>query len=154
MTDTPTRNQFRCITPKRVRYHEVDLQNIVFNANYLMYADVAITEYFRALRVANGLGGDGAFNFFAPDHDMMVRHATIDYRASAKADDMLDLATRITRFGTSSLTSQCAIFRGDALLTVVTITYVHFALATDRPALVPQGFRDMVAAFEVTAPDS
>ena len=49
MTDAPTRAQFRSIAPKRMHYHEVDMQNIVFNANYLMYADVGITEYFRAL---------------------------------------------------------------------------------------------------------
>lgn len=34
----------------RVRYSEVDSQGIVFNANYLNYLDVAITEYFRSKR--------------------------------------------------------------------------------------------------------
>ena len=36
----------------RVRYAEVDSQGIVFNANYLNYLDVAITEYFRAQGIA------------------------------------------------------------------------------------------------------
>ena len=31
----------------RVRYHECDPQGIVFNANYLAYADIAITELYR-----------------------------------------------------------------------------------------------------------
>jgi acyl-CoA thioester hydrolase len=153
MTDAPTRAMFRSIAPKRVHYHEVDLQNIVFNANYLMFADVGITEYFRALRIAGGMPETGGFNLFGPDHDMMVRHASVDFRASALADDMIDLAVRIVRFGNSSMTSQCAIFRGDELLNIVTITYVHLSMADRRPAPMPQFFRDIVAAFEVVAPE-
>ena len=116
MSDAPIRAHYRSIAPKRVHYHEVDMQNIVFNANYLMYADV-------------------------------------DFRGSAVADDIIDLAVRIKRFGSSSLTSECAIFRGDELLTVVTISYVHFAVATRRPAPLQQLFKDMVAAFEPVRPD-
>ena len=153
MTDAPTRAQFRSIAPKRVHYHEVDMQNIVFNANYLMYADVGITEYFRALNVASGKPESAGFNLFGPDHDMMVRHAEVDFRGSAVADDLIDLAVRIKRFGTSSLTSECAIFRGNELLTVVTISYVHFATANTRPAPVPTWFKDMVATFEIVRPE-
>lgn len=153
MTDAPSRAMFRSIAPKRVHYHEVDMQNIVFNANYLMFADVGITEYFRALRIAGGLPETGGFNLFGPDHDMMVRHAEVDFRASAVADDMIDLAVRMVRFGNSSMTSQCAMFRGEELLNVVTISYVHFAVETRRPAPIPQFFRDMVMAFEVVRPE-
>lgn len=153
MSDAPTRAMFRSIAPKRVHYHEVDLQNVVFNANYLMFADIGITEYFRLLRRESGLDESGGFNLFGPDHDMMVRHAAVDFRASAQADDMIDLAVRIVRIGSSSLTSQCAIFRGDTLLTVVTISYVHLAMDGRRPAPVPQFFRDMVAKFEIIVPE-
>lgn len=153
MTDAPIRAHYRSIAPKRVHYHEVDMQNIVFNANYLMYADVGITEYFRALSLASGKPESTGFNLFGPDHDMMVRHAAVDFRASAVADDMIDLAVRIKRFGSSSLTSECGIFRGEELLAVVTISYVHFAIATRRPAPVPQWFKDMVAAFEPVRPE-
>ena len=31
----------------RVRYHECDLQGVVFNANYLAYFDIALTEFMR-----------------------------------------------------------------------------------------------------------
>ena len=153
MTDAPTRAMFRSIAPKRVHYHEVDMQNIVFNANYLRFADIGVTEYFRQLRIANGLAEGGGFNLFGPDHDMMVRHAAVDFRASAVADDMIDLAVRMVRIGSSSLTSQCAMFRGEDVLTVVTISYVHVAMDSRRPAPVPQFFRDMVAGFEVVRPE-
>lgn len=153
MTETPTRAMFRSIAPKRVRYHEVDLQNIVFNANYLVFADIGITEYFRQLRLASGMGEGGGFNLFGPDNDMMVRHASVDFRGSAVADDMIDLAVRIARIGNSSLTSQCAIFREDTLLTIVMISYVHLEFASRTPLPVPQFFRDIVADFEVVKPE-
>jgi acyl-CoA thioester hydrolase len=48
MTAAPSRDAFRFFHPLRVRWAEVDPQSIVFNGHYLTYADVAITEYFRA----------------------------------------------------------------------------------------------------------
>mgnify|MGYP000060618870 CR=1 FL=1 len=41
------RQDFRSFTRIEVRWAEVDAQKIVFNAHYLMYADVAITKTFR-----------------------------------------------------------------------------------------------------------
>jgi acyl-CoA thioester hydrolase len=34
---------------KRVRWAEVDPQQVVFNPNYLTYADIGITEYLRTI---------------------------------------------------------------------------------------------------------
>jgi acyl-CoA thioester hydrolase len=44
-----SRERFWFFYPLRVRYAEVDCHGVVFNANYLMYFDSTITEYFRAL---------------------------------------------------------------------------------------------------------
>ena len=49
MSNPPSRDAFSFFHPLRVRWAEVDPQSIVFNGHYLTYADVAITEYFRAL---------------------------------------------------------------------------------------------------------
>lgn len=43
------RDEFRFFHRLRVRWAEVDMQKIVFNAHYLMYFDTAITDYWRAL---------------------------------------------------------------------------------------------------------
>ena len=45
------RQDFRSFTRIEVRWAEVDAQKIVFNAHYLMYADVAITHYWRQLAI-------------------------------------------------------------------------------------------------------
>jgi len=43
------REDFAFFYPLRVRWSEVDLQGIVFNPHYLAYADLAISEYMRAV---------------------------------------------------------------------------------------------------------
>ena len=76
MTKTPTetmteiknpmnekRADFRFFHRLRVRWAEVDMQKIVFNAHYLMYFDTAIADYWRALALPYEeampmLGGD------------------------------------------------------------------------------------------------
>ncbi len=45
----PERRDFRCLDPLRVRWAEVDLQQIVFNGHYLMYFDTAVAAYWRRL---------------------------------------------------------------------------------------------------------
>ena len=44
-----TREDFRFFHRLRVRWAEVDMQKIVFNAHYLMYFDTAIGDYWRVL---------------------------------------------------------------------------------------------------------
>jgi hypothetical protein len=43
------KTDFRFFHRLRVRWAEVDMQKIVFNAHYLMYFDTAIADYWRAL---------------------------------------------------------------------------------------------------------
>ena len=150
------REGFRLITPLRVRYAECDLQGIVFNANYLAFADVGLTEYLRAL-MAEVTGSDkrdamlGFIGHFGGDN--WVRHADVDFRAPGKADDLLDIAVRITRFGKTSYTALCHILREDELLNAITLTYVWFDPETEQVAPVSQKFIDAVTAFEIIKPE-
>src|SRR5690606_13712184 len=119
MSSTPTRDLFSFSHDLRVRWAEVDPQGIVFNGNYLTYADVGITEYFRALRMAypDALTADGC--------DFYAVRTTLEYRAPAHFDQLLEIAIRIARLGRSSLTFQMGIFDKDQLLTIGEIVYVH-----------------------------
>ena len=147
------RESFRLITPLRVRYAEADMQGIVFNANYLALADVGVTEYFRALTyAASGQEVSGEFlAMFGGDN--WVRHADVDFRSPAKADDMLDICIRIVRFGRTSYRTLCHVVRGDTLLTVINLTYVWFDPASGKVAPVDQRFIDAVAQFEMIRPE-
>ena len=51
MSTLPELSQFTYFHTLRVRWAEVDPQSIVFNGHYMTYADVAITEYWRAINL-------------------------------------------------------------------------------------------------------
>lgn len=132
---------FRCRHRLTVRWAEVDAQKIVFNAHYLMYADVAVTDYWKQMAMPYAqswatLGGE-----------LFVKKATVTYHASAQMGDVLDVGIRCVKQGNTSLQFEAGIFRGQQLLNTVELVYV-FADATQTPQPVPQLLRDMLTAFE------
>ncbi|MEH6758097.1 MAG: thioesterase family protein [Parasphingorhabdus sp.] len=147
------RTGFRLITPVRVRYSEADMQGIVFNANYLALADVGVTEYFRALVGATGNEDSlGKFNeLFGGDN--WVRHADVEFLAPAKADDLIDVCIRISRFGRTSYSALVHIVREDELLNVMRLTYVWFDSATKQVAPLAKSFVAAVTEFEMIEPE-
>ena len=139
------RQNFRCMHRLRVRWAEVDMQKIVFNAHYLMYIDTAMSEYWRALALPyeasmHILGGE-----------MYVKKATVEYHASAKLDDTLDVGMRCARIGNSSCLFEAAIFCGDRLLVTGKLVYVFADPATQTSTPVPAALRAMLEGFEAGA---
>ena len=93
----------------RVRYHECDLQGVVFNANYFAYFDIALTEFMRAAFGSyQGLRERGL--------DVFVVEAGARFRAPARFDEELDIAFVPRRLGGSSMTSSVDIARGASRL--------------------------------------
>lgn len=95
----------------RVRYNECDPQGIVFNANFLTFCDVALTEFMRAtIGSYEQMVKDGA--------DLVVIEATLRFHASAKPDELLELAFVPERLGETSMRSRVEIERdGQRLVT-------------------------------------
>ena len=140
------RSDFRFFHRLRVRWAEVDMQRIVFNAHYLMYFDTAVTEYWRALALPYeesmaSLGGE-----------LYVRKATIDFHASARMDDVLDVGVKCRRVGTSSLLFQGGLFRSGQLLVACELVYVFADPATQSARPVPAALRELLAAYEAGQP--
>ena len=139
------RDDFRFFHPLRVRWAEVDMQKIVFNAHYLMYLDVAIADYWRALALPYEesmaqLGGD-----------LYVKKAALEYHGSAHFDDRLDVALKCARIGNSSLSFVGAIFRGAECLIGAELVYVFADPATQTSRPVPAALRGLVERFEAGA---
>jgi acyl-CoA thioester hydrolase len=63
----------------RVRYHECDPQGVVFNANYLTYFDLTMTELWREL------GGYDAM--VAAGIDMVVAEVRVLYTSPLRFDE-------------------------------------------------------------------
>ena len=137
-----TRKDFRFFERLRVRWAEVDLQQIVFNGHYLMYFDTAVAGWWRALALPYQatmatLGGD-----------FYVRKSTLEYLASARYDEIIDVGVRTERIGNSSKLLTCAVFRGDELLVQGELVYVFVNPATQTSQPVPQELRDVLQAFD------
>jgi acyl-CoA thioester hydrolase len=145
--DGVSRQDFTFFHPLRVRWSEVDPQGIVFNPNYLAYADIALTEYMRRIGFPYP---DGLLRLGS---DLFTVRAEINFRASAKYDDELDLAARVSRIGRTSLGFSVGIFRGDQMLCEVLLTYVNAARETQKPMKLPEPFVETVIAFEKRPPE-
>lgn len=140
------RTDFRFFDRLRVRWAEIDAQQIVFNGHYLMYLDTAMAGYWRALafpyaQSMASLGGD-----------LFVRKATLDYRAPARYDDVLDVGLRCMRVGTSSILFSGGVFRGDTVLVSAELVYVFADPHAQGSRPVPAPLRDLLLGFEAGEP--
>lgn len=136
------RSDFRSIHRLQVRWVEVDMQKIVFNAHYLMYFDTAMSSYWRRLALPyeatlQQLGGD-----------LFVKKASVEYHGSARYDDTLDVCLRCARIGTSSVLFEGAIFRGETLLITSELLYVYANPATQTSQPVPAALRAVFEGYE------
>lgn len=126
----------------RVRYHECDAQGIVFNANYVAYFDVALTELWRE-----------AFGSYAAMYDsgvdLVVAEVGVRYHAPAAFDDEVDLAITITRMGTTGMTSSIDVIRDGAVLVAGHIRHVFVGVGTHAKTPIPDEVRAGLAPWTV-----
>ncbi len=137
-----TRDGFRFSHNFRVRYSEVDPQAVVFNARYLDYADLGVTEYWRALGISFSPGE----NFF----EVHVVKATVEFRAPLRYDEQVVAYVRTSRIGRTSLTTQMELHgaSGDDLRAVIEQVQVHVDLKTGLPQPVPDWVIERMEKFE------
>lgn len=81
----------------RVRYAECDAQRVVHNPRYGEYVGLAMHEY---LRVA-GLLRD----FDALSQGFQLVRQTVEWKASTRFDQVLEVTVRVTHVGTTSFTA-------------------------------------------------
>lgn len=129
----------------RVRYGECDAQQVVFNARYGDYVDVAATEFYRAL-----FGSYQALLDRGLD-SQVVRMST-DWSSPARFDDVLELRVQTLRLGNTSYSLQVEILQHaeQRLVARSEITYVMVDAQTYAKAVIPD---DLRTQFERGAPD-
>jgi acyl-CoA thioester hydrolase len=126
----------------RVRYGECDPQGIVFNANYLLYFDVAFTEMWRAAvgpwqeMVERGI-------------DAVVAESNLRFHAPARFDDELQLHVRVARLGTTAVTTEIDVMRGEELLLAGWLRHVCVDTRTWRKTTMPDWVRGGLERFTV-----
>lgn len=103
----------------RVRYGECDAQQVVFNARYADYVDIAGTEFLRALP-------GGYQGLLQRGLDTQVVNLTLNWFSPARFDDVLKVTVSTSHLGTTSYRLQMVFYR-DAdhhKLATADITYV------------------------------
>ena len=107
----------RPVVRLRVRYYEVDMQGIVFNAHYYAWMDISHTEWIR------GLLGPLEVLY---DHgvDVMVAESSCRFLASARFDEEIDVGVTLESLTTTSMTTVHTFLRGDTTLAVGRVRHV------------------------------
>ena len=127
----------------RVRYGECDAQKVVFNARYADYLDIGLLEFVRAIGFAEAME-KGVL-------DYQSVKMTIEWKAPARFDQVLELSIRAKHLGRTSFTVSTEFRIAGEHAVIVTGESVH--VCVDPKTLVkmplPADFR---AALEKGAP--
>jgi acyl-CoA thioester hydrolase len=123
----------------RVRYNECDPQGVVFNANYLTYFDLTMTELWRELGGYQAMVDAGV--------DMVVAEAKIRYRAALRFDDQFEVQATIGRLGDTSMTTAIAILRGEETVAEGELRHVFVESGGGPTAPIPEAIRSGLARY-------
>ena len=139
-----SKEEFKFSFKLRVRWGECDAQGIVFNAQYMNYIEVAQAEYFR------NLGMPHYKEEVRKRFDLATVKATIEYLAPARVDDLLDIFTRVSRLGNSSITFSTEMYvdGADTVCNQAEMIYANFDADMGAPRRIPDDIRATIQAFE------
>ncbi len=133
-------------TTLRVRYAECDLQGVVFNAHYLAYIDVAMTELWRA-----AVGGYRTM--LDNGVDMVVAETRLRFHASAKFDDQLRLEVGVSELGNTSIHTHHRVLGDGELLVEADMRHVTVDLSTLKKTPIPDWLRAGLSPWDVGGPE-
>jgi len=114
-----------------IRYGEVDIQRVVFNAHYLAFLDDAVDHWLRELH------GD----YESIGFDFMVKRADLVWHGSAGLGDTLEIESAVSRWGTTSFDVTHQLHVGDRDVMTAVTTYVSVTPGTSTPVAPPDEVR-------------
>ena len=138
---TDRKPPFKYAAFTRVGFSDTDAQGIVYYGRYLPYFDLARVEYHRHLELLESAMTDDQF---------VMRASSVEYFAPARFDDLIEIFIRLKRIGRTSATYECAAFRGeeDVLMVTAEQTLVLVDLEERRARPIPDWYRERIRAFE------
>jgi acyl-CoA thioester hydrolase len=128
----------------RVRYNECDPQNVVFNANYLTYFDITITELWRELGGYEEMVGNGV--------DIVVAEARVRFLGPLRFDDQFEVQAVIGRLGNTSITTNLTVVKGEQPVAEGEVRHVFIDTSEGGTAPIPDVVRSGLARY-VADPD-
>ena len=124
----------------RVRYHECDPQGVVFNAHYLAYCDICLTELWRdAVEGYAGMAAKGV--------DVVVAESRVRFLSPLRFDDELDMRLTIGNLGTSSMELEIDMERDGEPIAEAVLAQVFISLESGEKIPIPDEIRKAVERY-------
>ena len=132
-----TRDQFRFFSPYRVRYSDIDSQQVVYFAQFFVIANAAIHEYFEWLDFPYMVGG-----WENAETDFHFAHTAADYRRPIGYGERLQLGVRTAKLGNASITLSVGFFQAgqDDPAVEITMVLVNFDQTSHKTQTLPDDF--------------
>ena len=115
----------------QVRYGEVDMQRVVFNAHYLAYCPDAVENWLRARGVQVAEYG----------WDFMLKKAAVEWQGAATVHEIIDIGVGVKRWGSTSFDVGFTGRVGQRPVFRCVITYVGVRFGTKDKAPPPPDVR-------------
>lgn len=127
------------LTRLRVRYAETDRMGVVYYANYLVWFEVARTDWLRQTGWSyREMEADGV--------SLPVIEAHCEYRQPARYDDEIEIRTRAALLSPVRVRFDYEVMRGGLPDVTATGHTVHAAVdSAGRPCRLPARVREMLA---------
>ena len=121
----------------RVYYEDTDSGGVVYHANYLKYAERSRTEMLRKYKIEQEkLKVDFNIQF-------IVKNLFIEYYASAKLDDLLNIKSLIIQISSAKIIMEQSIFNKKKLLAKINVTLGSVNLE-GKPSRLPKFVLDIL----------
>jgi acyl-CoA thioester hydrolase len=125
----------------RVRYGETDQMGVVYHANYLVYMEEGRTRLMDAL-------GCSYAELERQGWALVVRKASLRFRAPARYEDELAVLTNVQRLGGASLTFEYRVLlardRSPVAEGTTELACVDLRTPERRPCLLPEHVRSLL----------
>ncbi len=120
----------------RVRYGETDQMGVVYHANYAVYFEVGRTEWLREFGLSySSMEADGIM--------LPVISLNVNYKNSARYDDVLKVKTKLTKIPRASIEFYYEIFNQTGVLLATGSTILAFVdMERNKPTRCPKYLLD------------
>jgi acyl-CoA thioester hydrolase len=124
-------------TSYRIYYEDTDASGVVYYANYLKFFERARTDFLRACGISQFTLAQTQSIIF------MVRKCQIEYKNSARLDDLIEIKTTVKKFGGASIVMLQEMFRKDdaKLLNILEVEIACVNSKLMKPAKIPEAIK-------------
>ncbi len=130
------------ISKLKIRYSEVDRQNIVYNSHYLTYYDISLSEMLDSLF-------DQEEYIEKTNNEFHTVAAQLNFKNPARLNDEISIYTAIKKIGNSSITFTQEIYRdgSDELINEAEIIWVNTNQDEMKPASIPKDLKNKFGKY-------